>query len=112
MIPLSDADRVVTERVIQAREAAGLSKTDLAAKLGLSKQGYQAYERYQVHFTVAQIFTIARIVGRPVEYFLGLDTGLTPDEERALSYYRAAREEGRGEITLRTLAALAGDSST
>jgi transcriptional regulator with XRE-family HTH domain len=101
----------VTERVIRAREEAGLTKTDLAEKLGLSKQGYNPYERFQVCFTVAQIFTVARVVGRPVEYFLGLDTGLTSDEERALSYYRAAREEGRGEITLRTLAALAGDSS-
>jgi transcriptional regulator with XRE-family HTH domain len=111
MTPLSDADRAVTERVIQAREAAGLSKIELGQKIGLSKQGYQAYERYQVAFTVAQIVTIARVVGRSVEYFMGLDTGLTPDEEQALSYYRAAREEGRGDITLRTLAALSGDSS-
>lgn len=103
-----DPDRIVTERVICAREALHMTKTQMAAFLGLSKQGYQAYERFQVHFTVAQVFAIARLAGRPVEYFFGLDTGLTEDEGRALAYYRAARAAGRGEITLGALAALAG----
>jgi len=42
-------------------------------------------------FNTEQLFQLARILGRPVEHFLGLDTGLTEDESHLLAAYRTIR---------------------
>ena len=86
---IDHTDRAIAKRVSQAREDAGLSKTEFASKLGLSKQGYQPYEQCISPYSVQQLFTAARVLNRPVEHFLGLDTDLSPDEEQLLALYRA-----------------------
>ena len=42
-------------------------------------------------------------------YFLGLDSGLTSDEEQLLAIYRSGRNRGMGDAILRVSRALAGD---
>jgi hypothetical protein len=44
-----------------------------------------------------------------VTYLLGLDSGLTPDEEQLLAIYRKGRGRGMGDAILRVSRALAGD---
>lgn len=95
--------RAVAERVIRAREDAGLQKNELAEHLGLSKSGYTSYEKFEVPFTVEQLFQLERILERPVSYFLGLPTGMTSDEEQLLTAYRqipqkAARQAALGMV--------------
>lgn len=96
-------NRAVAERVIRAREEAGLQKNELAEHLGLSKSGYTSYEKFEVPFTVEQLFQLERILERPVSYFLGLPTDLTSDEEQLLTAYRqipqkAARQAALGMV--------------
>jgi transcriptional regulator with XRE-family HTH domain len=86
-------DRLVTERVIEAREAARLNKREFSERLGLADSSYSPYEAYKIPFTIDMIQRISRILGRPVEYFLGLDTGLTEDEDQLLASYRAIDNE-------------------
>ena len=89
-------DRLVTERVIQAREAEGLNKREFSERLGLADSSYSPYEAYKIPFSIDMIQRISRILGRPVEYFLRLDTGLTEDEGQLLASYRAIdSEQGR-----------------
>lgn len=57
------SDRDITNRVIHAREEAGMSKTELAERLGLSASGYSLYENYKGTFTVEQLFQLSRILG-------------------------------------------------
>jgi transcriptional regulator with XRE-family HTH domain len=79
----------IAQRVRQAREAAGLSQAEAGTRLGLSAVGYGHYERATYAFTVWQLRELGRLLGQPVEHFVGLDTGLAPDEARLLAAYRA-----------------------
>lgn len=103
MIRLSTREQEITRRVMQAREDVGMTKTDFAEKLGLSKQGYQPYEKFQAPFSAIQLFQVSHILGRSVEWFLGLPTELTADEQQVLALYRQAKELQRGIVALRIL---------
>lgn len=97
------SNRAITERIIAAREANGLAKNELAERLGLTKSGYTPYERfngvsYDGTFTVEQIFKLSRILGRSVEHFLGLDNGLTEQEDELLTLFQRLPEEGKRAI--------------
>ena len=56
--------------------------------MSLSKYGYGHYEREKQPFTVDQLFTLSRVLGRSVEWFLGLETELTDKEDRLLATFR------------------------
>ena len=109
MARVNRIDRQVTERVVvRAREAAGLQKCELAEKLGLSKSGYTPYEKFEGVFTVDQLFRLSSILGRSVEYFLGLDHPLTADEDHMLGLYRQAKEMGLAEAIVAAAEAMVG----
>lgn len=93
-------------RIREARKEAGLSQEEMGRKLGLTDAGYGHYERERIQFTVEQIFLLARILGRSAGYFLGIDCGLTPDEDELLVAYRTARSKGLGSAALNTVKAL------
>lgn len=97
---ISTLDRLVTERVIQARQAAGLNKRELGERLSLADSSYSPYESHRIPFTVEMIGRLSRILGRPIEYFLGLDTGLTERESRMLAVFRLAEKGGLGDMVL------------
>jgi transcriptional regulator with XRE-family HTH domain len=84
-------DTEIARRVRETRERSGFSQEYLGSKLGLSKVGYGHYERGTHSFSVDQLFQLSRILGRSVEYFLGLDCQLTPDEDELLSAFRQLR---------------------
>jgi transcriptional regulator with XRE-family HTH domain len=82
-----DAD-AIANRVRGAREATKLSQEDVAVKLGLTGAGYGHYERTRQVFSIEQIFLLSRILNRPVEWLLGLETTLSQDEGVLLTSYR------------------------
>jgi transcriptional regulator with XRE-family HTH domain len=93
-------------RVRAAREATGLSQEDLGRRLGLTKGGYGQYERGLHPFTADQLFQLAGLLNRSVPYFMGLETGLTPDEDRLVALYRRARAMRLDDLLLRMAAAI------
>lgn len=103
--------QAIAKRIKEARQDAGLSQDGLGKRLGLTKVGYGEYERGRRLFDTEQLFQLARILARPVEYFLGLDSELTADEGRALALYRQAATSGLGGVALRQLAALVADDT-
>jgi transcriptional regulator with XRE-family HTH domain len=103
--------RSIARRVREAREAKGFSQEEMGRRMGLTKVGYGDYERAQRLFDTEQLFRLETILNRPVEWFLGLTTELQPDEHLLLAMYRRAKTAGRGEVTFRTVEALAGESS-
>ena len=96
----NQSTQAIARRVKEARNALGLSQEDLGEKVGLSKVGYGEYERGNRLFDTEQLFRLARVLGRPVEYFLGLDMGLTGREERVLTLFRLAEERGLGDVAI------------
>lgn len=94
----TNLEEAIRKRVIAAREAAGKDRADIAKALGLEYQSYAHYERGRYAFTVEQLFQLSRILNRSVEYFLGLDTGLKPDEDELLAIYRSLPEMQRAYV--------------
>jgi len=103
----NDRIRAIAQRVKAARQAAELSQEELGRKIGLTKVGYGEYERAHRLFDTEQLSELARVLGRSVEYFLGLDTGLTADEDRVWALYREARAAGMGAVALKVLEGVA-----
>jgi transcriptional regulator with XRE-family HTH domain len=81
-------EQSVRDRIVAARRAAGLSQEALGDALGLSKAGYGHYERGAVAFGVRQLFQLSDLLHRSVAWFLGLETGLTEEEDRLLALFR------------------------
>lgn len=79
----------ICDRVIEAREKAGLTREEVAARLSLKEGSYGHYERKRSAFTIDYLFRLSRILGKSVAWFLGLETGLTTDEDELLTLYRA-----------------------
>jgi len=86
--PTENIERLVAQRVVSARESLGLMQTEVADALGLSKQGYNPYETHG-RFLPTQLVELSRLLGRSVDWLLGLDTDLTEDEDQLLAVYRA-----------------------
>jgi transcriptional regulator with XRE-family HTH domain len=106
----SNKNTQIAARVTAARKAAGFSQEEIGQRLGLSKAGYGHYERGRQSFTVAQLFYLSGLLGQSVEYFLGLEKDLTPQEDSILALYRHAKEQGLGDLALRTMRAIAADA--
>lgn len=87
MVSANALQRDIAKRVAAARVGNRMTKVELADALGLSKQGYNPYEQGKGTFTIEQLFKLARILGRSVEYFLGLDNGLTTEQDELLTLY-------------------------
>jgi len=89
------------QRVRAARKAAGLTQSELGEKLGMSRGGYSLLETGARIITLEDLFRLSRILGRPVEYLLGLDTGLSEDEGQLLAVYRSLGDPERRGLALR-----------
>lgn len=102
MIPaandLTNREERITRRVRQARIDRGLTLKMVGEQLGLSEVGYGHYERGARPFGVEHLFRLSRVLGRSVEHFLGLDTGLTEEEDELLTLYQQSTEAGRHAI--------------
>ena len=69
--------------------------------LGLSEVGYGHYDRARQPFTVEQLFKLSRLLGRSVEHFLGLNNGLTAEEDRLLAMFRSlGHDSARAEVVI------------
>lgn len=95
---LTKREERIAQRVREAREAAGLSQEETGRAIGLSVVGYGHYDRGRQPFTVEMLFELSVVLSRSVQWFLGLDTGLTDTEDHLLTCYRQTTNAGREAI--------------
>lgn len=81
----------------------GLNKVELALRLGLKGSGYSPYENFKIPFTLAMLERLVKVLDMSLEWFLGLPSELTSDEQLVLSMYRRSKEQGRDKLVLDTL---------
>jgi transcriptional regulator with XRE-family HTH domain len=62
------------QRLLAAREAAGLSQAEVAGKLGVTQKAYAVWERYPVALRPKQIEAAASALHVSVEHLFGRDT--------------------------------------
>lgn len=85
--------RIAAQRIREAREAAGLTQVELSDYLGITRDAVSKIENGRSTLTLQHLEQLPKILNRPIEYFLGLDTGLTSEEEYILGLFRALPEE-------------------
>jgi len=107
MNPEDTFNQELAKRIRAAREEAGLSQEELGGKIGMSSVGYGHYERGTHLPDIWQVFQLARALGRPVEHFLGLDTGLSADEGELLAIYRGLEGAAARALVLRLVRGMA-----
>src|SRR3990172_6390114 len=61
-------------RLKQAREAQEMTQEDLAARLGIHRNTLSRYERGELGISTDLLVTIARLLKRPVSWFLSEET--------------------------------------
>jgi transcriptional regulator with XRE-family HTH domain len=59
------------ERLVEAREAAGLSQRDLAEKIGISQRALSWWEREPVALKPEQLVALAEVLGVTTDHLLG-----------------------------------------
>lgn len=62
--------KTIGKQIQLAREEAGYSQEQLAAKIGCSQSTLSNYEKGKRRIYLAQLEKIAEVLGRPVEFFL------------------------------------------
>ncbi|MGB9803636.1 helix-turn-helix domain-containing protein [Desulfofundulus sp.] len=60
----------IGRRIQMAREEAGLSQEQLAAKIGCSQSALSNYEQGKRRLYLAQLEKIAEVLHKPIDYFL------------------------------------------
>jgi len=78
----------IAQRIKAARKAAHLTQQDVADRLGMSDVGFGDIERGKSQPNIEYLFQLSSILGRSVEHLLGLDNGLSADEDELLARYR------------------------
>lgn len=91
-------ENLVPKKIKQARQAAGLTQGELADALGVTRALVTSIENSRSTLTLKHLEMLPDILNRPIEYFLGLDTGLTDDEAELLAWYRAMPAQAQGLI--------------
>lgn len=87
--------RILGKRIKQVREDAGLSQEELGTKLGVTQPAYGRYELGIREMSIDQLFQLSRVLGRSVPWLLGIDTGLTDDEDEILTIYQSLSADAR-----------------
>ncbi len=97
----------IGKRIQSARKEAGLSQQEVADQMKLSDVGYGMFERGARQISIEYLVDLSRILSKPVTYFLGIPSDLTPDEEEALHLYRSIGSKGLKGVAIASLKSLA-----
>lgn len=87
-VRLSERTELIAQQVRLARERAGLTQDDVAARLGLSRAAYGHYERGRTAFQIDVLFVLADLLDLHLGNLLGLNENLAQDEALLLAAYR------------------------
>lgn len=66
---VDDMDRVIGIKIQELRIAMGMSRHQLAEKIGVTHQQTQKYEKGINRISAGRLATIAQALGKPVSYF-------------------------------------------
>jgi len=90
-----ELNQAIGNRIRKRREAMGLTQSDVGDHLGLTKNAVGKIESGYSALTLKNLFALPLVLHRPIEYFLGLDTALTENEQEMLPYFRELPAELR-----------------
>lgn len=62
-------DKHIGKKMYELRLASGLSRQELGTKVGVTHQQCQKYEKGTNRISAGRLMLIAKVLGKPVEYF-------------------------------------------
>lgn len=68
-----DMNKIVAQRIMEAREAKGLYQKNIATALGLSTNAYNSIENGKTNLTVNVLYKISEILQLPVSALLNIN---------------------------------------
>ena len=85
-----DQEKALARRIKRAREAyrPKMSQDELGKRLGIEQSTVSLIENGVTEVGAIRLMRIAAILGRPVTWFLGIDTGLSDDEAQIVHLWR------------------------
>ena len=97
-----EIDKVVGARIHELRLAMGMSRVELAEKIGVSHQQCQKYERGLNRICVARLIKVAKAFNKSTTYFLiGLDDD-TEEKEIPSQHRRMCLEVSRNFMKIKS----------
>lgn len=78
-------DKLVGERIAEARISNGLSRTQLASKIGVTHQQLQKYEKGTNRICIGRLLMLCKAVRKPVSYFVTEEAISMPTLHRRLA---------------------------
>jgi transcriptional regulator with XRE-family HTH domain len=90
-----DVHEAIARRMKIARERGGLSQREVGEAINMSGVNYGDMERGRVQINIEHLFKLAPVLGVSVAFLLGLDTGLSPEEDQLVALYRATSPGAR-----------------
>jgi transcriptional regulator with XRE-family HTH domain len=108
---MSRYGKQIGKRIRSARVAAGLTQREVAEALKLSHVGFGDIERGKNEPSLQYLEHLSRILGKPVTWFLGIETELADDEAELLHAYRSIEDEALRRLALKVVKEAAGIES-
>lgn len=102
----------IADRMKSAREALGLTQDEVAYSLGLKRKSYNHIETGRNSLRIEHLVKLPEILGRSVNYFLGVGTKeLSNDEVELVELYRSLPAGPAREYTLELVRGLVNQYS-
>lgn len=79
-----DMNKIVAQRIMEAREQKGLFQKDIAAALDLSTNAYNSIENGKTNLTINVLYRISEILQLPVSKLLNINEGDTQNNHNNL----------------------------
>lgn len=81
---IMDMNKIVAQRIMEAREQKGLFQKDIAAALDLSTNAYNSIENGKTNLTINVLYRISEILQLPVSKLLNINEGDTQNNHNNL----------------------------
>jgi len=113
----SDIDVRVGRRLREARLLAGLSQSQLGARVGVTFQAVQKYESGENRLSASRLLGVAEVLHQPLSFFFddlaetdvaAAPASLTPKEIKLLRYYRGIGDEDARDWMLKLAKSMGG----
>ncbi len=104
---VNQIDKEIARRLAGAREEAGLIKADMADRLKITKQGYTPWEAGEHIFTANDLIQLSKIVGRSVDWLMGIETQYPPEVDELVHSYISIRNPALRRLALGHVRAVA-----
>ena len=99
-----DQEKALARRIKRAREAyrPKMSQEELGKRLGIEQSTVSLIENGVSEVGAIRLVKLAEILGRPVTWFLGIDTDLADDEAELVHLYRQIDDERMRAMVMNT----------